>query len=504
MHQYARLSLLSIVLTAIAITINHFFTLGPKALGLGTVLIGLSALTLWWFKKTNKSVAFAAYMLVNVWVILGFGLMKALKDIVLPLFVGPLLASASDDFAKPVIGNALFTLSGLMMFIGSLFVAYFAFRLFMAKHKKSNKPAAVFRRNVWFGGALLLAVLAVGGMYAGNARDAWEEPKDGVVKIGILAPTTGPYSKLGGSFVKAVEVAQADLKDTKYRYELVVRDTGEDPAKAKEVIRKTIEEDKVDAIVGAVSLIGEVTQPMANKARIPHLCICTVESIGDGKYNFTNIPSPEAEAVLWAQEAKRRGIKTLAIVNQDYPSINNHVKALKAEAARQGLQVVYEQKFKEDQKDFTDIIAAARATKPDIYYTEALNPSLDIMARQFVDANIRNISAVVAPSLSDRQDLFEGTWYTDSNLVDFGFKKRFEEKYPDTEFAVHMMPYAYDNINLIVQAYESGKNPAAYLRGLRSYEGTAGKVTKARGDGHFRSTPAVWVIRNGEPILGRQ
>jgi hypothetical protein len=82
--------------------------------------------------------------------------------------------------------------------------------------------------------------------------------------------------------------------------------------------------------------------------------------------------------------------------------------------------------------------------------------------------------------------LFEGAWYTDSNLKDIGFKRRFEEKYPDTRFATHMMPYAYDSVNMIVRAFETGQNPAVYLRNLRSYDGTAGLLTKAAASGISR------------------
>jgi hypothetical protein len=64
-----------------------------------------------------------------------------------------------------------------------------------------------------------------------------------------------------------------------------------------------------------------------------------------------------------------------------------------------------------------------------------------------------------------------------------------------------MMPYAYDSVNMIVQAYEHGRNPAVHLRSMRSYEGTAGTLTKAPGAGGFASTPAVWVVKNGRPAL---
>jgi len=139
-----------------------------------------------------------------------------------------------------------------------------------------------------------------------------------------------------------------------------------------------------------------------------------------------------------------------------------------------------------------------------VYYVEALEPGLDLLGQQLADAAIHNVSAVVAPSLSDKPALFEGAWYTDSNLRDVAFKRRFEQKYPDTRFATHMMPYAYDSVNMIVRAFETGQNPAVYLGNLRSYDGTAGQLTKAAGSGNFASRPAVWTIASGKPTLLNQ
>ena len=136
-----------------------------------------------------------------------------------------------------------------------------------------------------------------------------------------------------------------------------------------------------------------------------------------------------------------------------------------------------------------------------MYYVEALNPGLDALAQQLSDARIHNVASVVAPSLSDKAGLFEGAWYTDSNLREVAFKQRFEEKYPGTRFATHMMPYAYDSVNMIVQAFERGQNPAVYLRNIRTYDGTAGTLTKQVGSGNFSSSPAVWEITNGKPVL---
>jgi ABC-type branched-subunit amino acid transport system substrate-binding protein len=500
-RQYAQASLISVVLTAVAITVNHAYTLGAAAFLLGAALVVVPAVLLVWFRKTGSKAAFIGYMLMNLWIIVGFGMMKGLWDSTLRVFLGTFLSSLSTSFPKPVIGGFGFEISGILTFIGSWFVLFYAVRLLLASEVWGAKPSTFSSRGqAWVATAAALGLAVAVSGYVWADRDVWTAPPNGIVKIGVIVPTDGPYAILGNSFVKAVQMAKDDLRNTKYRYELVIRDSGPDPVKAEAVIRKVITEDKVDAIVGGI-LIGQVTKPYATRARIPHTCVCTVASIGDGACNFTNIPSPEAEGALWAQEARQRGIKRIALITQDYPSINNHVKALKIEAARVGLVVTNEQTFAESVRDFTAIIAQAEVSQPDVYYVEALNPGLDLLAQQLSDAEIHNVASVVAPSLSDKTELFEGMWYTDSNLREMAFKQRFEDKYPGTRFATHMMPYAYDDLNMIVQAFERGQNPAVYLRNIRIYDGTAGTLTKQLGSGNFTSTPAVWVIANGKPTL---
>ena len=496
LHRAARRSLLSVLVTAGFVTVNHLYPLGAKALLLGALLAGGATALLWWFRNSRSSVAFAGYLVMNLWIVVGFGLRKGFWADTLPVFIGSLLASLSTSFARPTLAPVWVELSGIAMFIGSLFVLYNALALIRARRASlGGAPLALPGR------AFALAFVAIAAAYAVVDRDRWVAPPNGVVKIGVIVPLTGPYTILGNSFLKAVEMAERDLRGTKYRYQLVRVDVGQDPRQAGAAIGHAIQDEKVNAIVGGISLFGQVTQPIATAARIPHTCVCTVTSIGDGAYNFTNIPTPEAEARLWVQEARRRGVRQFALLSQNYPSIHNHVKALKAEAARVGLPISYETEFSDSVRDFRGLIEAARASHPDVYYVEALSPQLDILGRQLKETNIRNIASVVAPSLSEHPEVFEGAWYTDSDLRDIGFRRRFEEQYPATRFATHMMPYAYDDFNMIVQAYERGENPAVYLRNLTAYPGTAGPLTKQRGRGNFQSTPAVWTIRDGRPTL---
>jgi ABC-type branched-subunit amino acid transport system substrate-binding protein len=503
-HVNARASIASVVVASIAITINHLPVLGVRAFALGGLLIGLSLSLMLHYRARRRWPALVGYLLVSTWIVLGFGLYKGLWQGALPLYLGTFLASLSTSYPRPLLHGYAAELSGVIMSIAAAFVCVFGIRLARAARARARGVAAEkpsMRAHATVAGVVAVASAAVVAAFVSQARDRWVEPEAGVVRIGVLVPTSGPYALLGGSFVKAVEMARDDLRGTKYRYELVIRDPGPDPRKARRVIEDVVDHDRVDALLGGISLIGQVTKPVAAAARIAHTCVCTVASIGDGAYNFTNIPSPEAEGKRWVEEARRRGIHRVAVISQDYPSINNHVKAMEEAAGREEIAIASDRRFAEGTPSFGAMIADARATRPDVYYIEALPPLLDQLAAELHAAGVHEISSVVAPSLAERPEVFEGAWYTDSNLRDPRFKERFERRYPGVRFATHMMPYAYDSLKMLVDAFEHGENPAVHLRNLTSYEGTADRLTKEPGSGNFQSRPAVWVMRGGKPTL---
>jgi ABC-type branched-subunit amino acid transport system substrate-binding protein len=326
-------------------------------------------------------------------------------------------------------------------------------------------------------------------------------PTQAVIKIGTVVATSGPAALLGNSFVKAIQLAKEELKDTTHQYELVIEEIAS-PDKAEPAIEKLITTDRVKAVVVGLSMSGQIVKPYVTAAKIPLFCICSVSSVGDELYTFTTMPLAEDEATRWVAEAKRRGIRSVALLTQDYPSINNHVRALRAEAAQAGIAFVYEDRFAAAATDFSARIAAAKGTAPDVYFAEAFNPALDLLGQQLKDAGVQNLASVVAFSVSERPELFEGGWYTDS-YVSPEFKARLDQRYPASRLATHMMPYAYDSFNMLVQGFESGQEILTYIRRMTEYDGTAGKITKQAGSGNFRSAPAVWVIKNGKPALAQ-
>jgi ABC-type branched-subunit amino acid transport system substrate-binding protein len=322
------------------------------------------------------------------------------------------------------------------------------------------------------------------------------------IKIGAVVSTAGPAGRLGRSFLQALQLAKDDLTITRHRYQLLIEEI-DSPDRAETAIKTLIDSDRVDAAVVGLSISGQLVKPYVTAARIPMFCICSVGSVGDELYTFTTMPLAEDEAAQWIAEAQRRGIERVAVFTQDYPSIDNHVRALREAATREGIDIVYQTRFGPTETDFASRIAAARRTSPDVYFVEAFNPALDALGQQLRAAGVRDLASIVAFSLSDRPDLFEGGWYTDSYVAP-QLKARLDARHPTSRLATHMVPYAYDSFTMLVEAFESGQDVLTYIRAMTLYDGTAGTITKHAGSGNFRSAPAVWIIDNGRPELARQ
>ena len=164
------------------------------------------------------------------------------------------------------------------------------------------------RPLTWFagiGGAVLMLLSACSG---GSDRTP-SEPS--TIKIGVIIPTRGQSASLAASFEKAVRVSVDTLPaTTKHSYQLVVADAGDGTEEDnKRAARQLVDEHEVAAIVGGISKVGEHVAPIATAANVPHICICSIPTIGDGRYNYTNIPLAEDEAEAWVAEAKARGLR---------------------------------------------------------------------------------------------------------------------------------------------------------------------------------------------------
>src|SRR5437763_10999072 len=92
------------------------------------------------------------------------------------------------------------------------------------------------------------------------------------IKIGFLAPLTGPFAQIGKDMVNGTELFLDEIKRevAGRKIELTVEDTEGQPATALNKSRKLVEQDKVHLLTGGLlANVGYALQPFIDGAQIP-------------------------------------------------------------------------------------------------------------------------------------------------------------------------------------------------------------------------------------------
>ncbi|MEK7579428.1 MAG: ABC transporter substrate-binding protein [Patescibacteria group bacterium] len=353
------------------------------------------------------------------------------------------------------------------------------------------------KKTLWIVGIIIVLLIIVAAA-SRSPKEASGEP----IKIGVIAPLTGPAAIFGNSLVKGIALAQEDLGGTRNVYEVIIEDDGTNPAQSASAAQKLITIDKVQALITTTSGTGNAVKSLAYEAKIPHFCVCNDTRVGDGEYNFTYLSLPQDEVHDWIVEAKKRNVRTVAILSQAHPGIDALITALKMEVDTDpDIEMVYEERFDATLRDFKTIIAKSKIANPDIYFLVSFPPSLEIIGQELKNAGVSNISSAAGFGMSANPSIFEGYWYTDSVIASPSFITRFEKAFPEVRFNVRTAPQGYDTFMMLVNGFEEGEDVSNYVKKITEYDGMVGKATKEVGGAIFSISSDLWVIKNGKAAL---
>ncbi len=189
------------------------------------------------------------------------------------------------------------------------------------------------RRTVGAGvAAALLALVACSGddtpdvaVTVNTPAPTTTSPPDGVLRIGLLLPQTGPGASLGASLIAGAQLAADQINAADgvngRGLMILIRDEGATSATAAGSLDELIE-NRVDAVVGPAS--SRIALEILGRAVSARLAVCspTNTAIGltsfpdDGLY-FRTIPSDALQAVAMAAAIERTGAVSAAVLAPD-------------------------------------------------------------------------------------------------------------------------------------------------------------------------------------------
>jgi branched-chain amino acid transport system substrate-binding protein len=221
----------------------------------------------------------------------------------------------------------------------------------------------------------LVSGLALNGLPRG-ARAQGGKP----IRIGFSMAQTGPLSGAGKSGLLALQIWRDDVNARGgllgRPVELVVYDDQSNPAMTPGLYTKLLDVDKVDLVVAPYST--NLTAPIMPLAKqrdlllIGNFALDANARIRHDKY-FNNQPWASARdaAAPYVALCAKLGVKTVAVLAADAEFAQNMAGGLRADAKDAGLQIVYDQSYPPSTVDFSSMLRAIRAKKPDAVFVAA-------------------------------------------------------------------------------------------------------------------------------------
>src|SRR5262245_21660019 len=200
----------------------------------------------------------------------------------------------------------------------------------------------------------------------------------GPIRIGASISLTGTYAKLGKNQHEGYKLCERDLNAKGgvlgRKTELVIYDDQSMPATAVRLYEKLITEDKVDGVMGPYS--SPVTEAAANvtekykKVMVSPLAATTsiFKRPPDKKryYIFMIISPAEVYLEGLLDIAAKRGLRTVAVVNEDTLFSKAAAAGAVDLAKKRGLQVVFTEAYPKGNTDFSALLIKIKSLNPDV------------------------------------------------------------------------------------------------------------------------------------------
>jgi branched-chain amino acid transport system substrate-binding protein len=277
------------------------------------------------------------------------------------------------------------------------------------------------------------------------------------VKIGVIAPLSGGLAFVGESIVAAGKVAEDQFpKDSKFKYTFIYEDSQMDPKKSILAANKLMNSDKVDLLITIWSIAGIPVDPIAEKAKINHICMGfpTKSLRNQGQYNFQAYSDHLEMAKSNLARLQKNGVKRMAFIWPTVAEAYKEMSDLLTQLAPQyGIEIVLNESYNPDEKTFATIITKVKDANPDIIWSQTFGPDMERIGEAAKKQNLTTPFTCVE-TLDETEKLanFEGAIYEAASWLDEGFLAKYNAK--TNVPLTNCSPFYYYVALMIKDAYE--------------------------------------------------
>ncbi len=372
------------------------------------------------------------------------------------------------------------------------------------------------KRRTLLGGTIAVAALGLGLCSAAIAQ----QPP---IKIGMSMAQTGGLAGGGKASLLGIEVWRDDVNAKGgllgRKVELVVYDDKSSASETPAIYSKLLDVDKVDILFAPYATVPTAPLMPLVKQRgmllIGNFSFQVNSKVGHDMW-FNNAPWGPADS--WASTfldlGQKAGGKTIALLAADQEFAQNLAKTAREVATKLGMQIVFDQAYPPSTVEFSGILRALKAAKPDIVYVASYPPDSAGILRGVNEIGIGDnvklfgggmVGLQFGTVMENLGSLLNGvvnynTWLPEPAMYHEGTKAFFENY---TKRAVeakvdplgyYLAPYGYASGQMIEQAIKAvgsldQKALAKYLR-ENTHKTIVGSITFAA-DGEWKESGVV-------------
>ena len=216
------------------------------------------------------------------------------------------------------------------------------------------------------------------------------------IKIGASLSLTGSYAALGNNQQRGYQLCAKQFNEKGgilgRKIEFVLYDDQSQPATGVRLYEKLITQDKVDLVMGPYS--SAITEAVANvteKYKMPMVApmASTTSIFRKGrKYIFMVQSGAEVYLEGLIDTAAKRGLKTIAFVNEDTLFPKATVQGSVELAKKKGLTVVFTEAYPKGHTDFSALLTKIRSVNPDVLGAATYFDDAVAITRQMRELNV--------------------------------------------------------------------------------------------------------------------
>src|SRR3954471_4701970 len=230
------------------------------------------------------------------------------------------------------------------------------------------------KRRTFLGGAMAVAVVGQG------SRALAQQPP---IKIGMSMAQTGGLAGGGKASQLGIEVWRDDINAKGgllgRKVELIVYDDKSSASETPAIYAKLVDVDKVDLLFAPYATVPTAPLMPFVKQRglllMGNFSFQVNSKVGHDMW-FNNAPWGPADswAASFLELGQKAGGKTIALLSADQEFAQNLAVTARDVAKRMNMPVVFDQAYPPNTVEFSSILRALKAAKPDIVYVASYPP----------------------------------------------------------------------------------------------------------------------------------